>query len=211
MTGCYRFRAWGMHNIPKTGPVLLVSNHQSFLDPILVGVAGHRRQFVRAGAFHTCSTTRSSSWLIRSLNAIPRRTRGVGQHRHATLHPNHGPGTRPAGLPRGHAHRRRPCRPVQERRDPPSQTAPGRRSYPSRSRGRSTSGANGTNSPGQPGGSGSGSASRSPRTGSSAWAAPRATEHLHDTVETMRRSLRDQWTRSDRPLPRHTRVHGRPR
>ena len=42
---CYRYRSWGGRNIPDTGPVLLLSNHQSFLDPIIVGLGGHKRQF----------------------------------------------------------------------------------------------------------------------------------------------------------------------
>ncbi len=42
---CYRFRAYGVRNIPDTGPVLLLANHQSYLDPIVVGLGGSKRQF----------------------------------------------------------------------------------------------------------------------------------------------------------------------
>ena len=35
----FRFRSTGREHVPPTGPVLLVSNHQSYLDPVLVGVA----------------------------------------------------------------------------------------------------------------------------------------------------------------------------
>ncbi|BAM02933.1 lysophospholipid acyltransferase family protein [Phycisphaera mikurensis] len=42
---CYRWRAWGVRNIPDAGPVVFVSNHQSFLDPIVVGLGCHKRQF----------------------------------------------------------------------------------------------------------------------------------------------------------------------
>ena len=66
---CYRFRAWGAENIPPQGPVLLLSNHQSFLDPVLVGV-GTRRMFF-AMARSTLFESPGFSWLIRSLNAIP--------------------------------------------------------------------------------------------------------------------------------------------
>jgi 1-acyl-sn-glycerol-3-phosphate acyltransferase len=65
----YRFRAWGGHNIPAEGPVLLVSNHQSFFDPIVVGLGSHHRQFcalARSGLFKN----KLFGWLIRSLNAI---------------------------------------------------------------------------------------------------------------------------------------------
>jgi 1-acyl-sn-glycerol-3-phosphate acyltransferase len=66
----YRYRAWGFRKVPQEGAVLLVSNHQSFLDPILVGLSVHHRQFYalarsslfRHGAF---------AWLIKSINAIP--------------------------------------------------------------------------------------------------------------------------------------------
>lgn len=66
---CYRYRAWGAENIPAQGPVLLVSNHQSFLDPVLVGV-GTRRMFF-AMARSTLFDQPGFSWLIRSLNSIP--------------------------------------------------------------------------------------------------------------------------------------------
>ena len=37
------FRAAGRANLPRTGPALLVANHQSFLDPFLVALAARRR------------------------------------------------------------------------------------------------------------------------------------------------------------------------
>ena len=42
---CYRWRAWGVRNVPDEGAVVFVSNHQSFLDPIAVGLGCHKRQF----------------------------------------------------------------------------------------------------------------------------------------------------------------------
>jgi len=65
----YRYRAFGTHHIPRTGPVLLLPNHQSLFDPILVGLAAHHRQFAamaRKGLFDNPVF----GWLIRSLNAI---------------------------------------------------------------------------------------------------------------------------------------------
>ncbi len=66
----YRFRAWDWRHIPDSGAVLLVSNHQSFLDPIIIGLGCRRRRFfamARSGLFR--------NWffggLIRTLNAIP--------------------------------------------------------------------------------------------------------------------------------------------
>ena len=34
----WKFRAFGLENIPRTGGVLLASNHQSYLDPVLVAM-----------------------------------------------------------------------------------------------------------------------------------------------------------------------------
>jgi 1-acyl-sn-glycerol-3-phosphate acyltransferase len=65
----YRYRAWGVRRVPRAGPVLFVSNHQSFFDPIIVGLGAHHRQFyalARSGLFKNPVL----GWLIRSLNAI---------------------------------------------------------------------------------------------------------------------------------------------
>jgi len=34
----FRFQARGVDNVPERGPALLVVNHQSFLDPVMVGI-----------------------------------------------------------------------------------------------------------------------------------------------------------------------------
>jgi 1-acyl-sn-glycerol-3-phosphate acyltransferase len=34
----FRIRAWGVENVPRRGSVVLVSNHQSFLDPPALGL-----------------------------------------------------------------------------------------------------------------------------------------------------------------------------
>jgi 1-acyl-sn-glycerol-3-phosphate acyltransferase len=39
----FRVRCFGRIRIPTTGPVLVCANHQSFLDPVLVGLACDRR------------------------------------------------------------------------------------------------------------------------------------------------------------------------
>jgi 1-acyl-sn-glycerol-3-phosphate acyltransferase len=64
----FRFRSTGREHVPATGPVLLVSNHQSHLDPVLVGVACPRE--VRSLARHSLFFW-PLSWLIRSLGAVP--------------------------------------------------------------------------------------------------------------------------------------------
>jgi 1-acyl-sn-glycerol-3-phosphate acyltransferase len=75
MTLLYRFRAYGSHRVPRTGPLLLVANHQSFLDPPAIGLAVHTRQLdyiARLGLFNS----RIFSKLIGLFNALPIREEG---------------------------------------------------------------------------------------------------------------------------------------
>ncbi|GAB4107972.1 MAG: lysophospholipid acyltransferase family protein [Phycisphaeraceae bacterium] len=67
----YRYRAFGVRNIPRTGPVLLVSNHQSYLDPIIVGLGCSHRQFAALARSTLFDNHPLFAWLIRMLNAIP--------------------------------------------------------------------------------------------------------------------------------------------
>ena len=64
------FRYWyiGRRHVPLSGPVLLVSNHQSHLDPVLVGIACPRRlkYLARHDLFFW-----PFSWWIQSLGAVP--------------------------------------------------------------------------------------------------------------------------------------------
>ncbi|MCA9293896.1 MAG: 1-acyl-sn-glycerol-3-phosphate acyltransferase [Phycisphaerales bacterium] len=69
-TVLYRFRRFGLHNIPATGPLIIVSNHQSHLDPIAVGALLAPRAthpIARIGLFKF----KPFGWLIKSLNSIP--------------------------------------------------------------------------------------------------------------------------------------------
>jgi 1-acyl-sn-glycerol-3-phosphate acyltransferase len=69
------FHAYRAKRIPATGPVILLANHESHFDPVLVGVACRRplsflaRKSLFRGPF---------GLLIRSLNAIPLDRDGVG-------------------------------------------------------------------------------------------------------------------------------------
>ncbi|HEV2948308.1 MAG TPA: lysophospholipid acyltransferase family protein, partial [Gemmataceae bacterium] len=76
MTLGFSLRTDGMRHVPKSGPALLIANHQSYLDPDLVGIAARR---------HLCFLARKTlfqnkvfAWLIRTLEAIPIDQEGIG-------------------------------------------------------------------------------------------------------------------------------------
>jgi 1-acyl-sn-glycerol-3-phosphate acyltransferase len=64
----FRYRFSGKSHVPLTGSVLLVSNHQSHLDPVLIGIACPRqlKYLARVGLFFW-----PFSWWIRALGATP--------------------------------------------------------------------------------------------------------------------------------------------
>lgn len=69
----YRWRADGKQHVPRKGPLLVIANHQSFLDSTCVGcglvpwVAAH---VARSGLYKN----RFFGWLIGNLNTIPIRS-----------------------------------------------------------------------------------------------------------------------------------------
>ena len=71
-----RIRHTGRRNIPATGGVLLVSNHQSYLDPPFVGIGCPRQMnyLARQSLFKFAPF----SWLIESLDVIPLDREGIG-------------------------------------------------------------------------------------------------------------------------------------
>jgi 1-acyl-sn-glycerol-3-phosphate acyltransferase len=62
-------RSYGRDNIPKTGPFVLISNHQSYLDPMLCGIPLKRRVnfLARETLFHHWLFGR----MITSVGTIP--------------------------------------------------------------------------------------------------------------------------------------------
>ncbi len=69
LSACLGVRVFGRENVPKSGPALLLSNHQSFLDPVLCGMGLPREldYIARDSLFRN----RWFSRYIRSLNAFP--------------------------------------------------------------------------------------------------------------------------------------------
>ena len=77
-SAAFGIRCFDRHNVPATGGAVLACNHQSFLDPMVVGL-GLRRQ-VSYMARDSLFRNLAFGWLIRSLNAFPvkRNTADVG-------------------------------------------------------------------------------------------------------------------------------------
>jgi 1-acyl-sn-glycerol-3-phosphate acyltransferase len=65
----YRIRARGLENIPETGPVLLVSNHVSFMDALVIG--GSVRRPVRFVMDHNIFRIPVLGFIFRTARAIP--------------------------------------------------------------------------------------------------------------------------------------------
>ena len=73
---CFRLRWQGSENYPATGGALICSNHQSFFDPVLVGLTCNRRMNYLAR--DTLFRSRLLAPLIRYLDAIPIDREGGG-------------------------------------------------------------------------------------------------------------------------------------
>jgi 1-acyl-sn-glycerol-3-phosphate acyltransferase len=70
-------RVIGRRNMPASGPVLVASNHQSFYDPVLIGLAS--RRYLSFLARETLFRNRYFKSLIESLDAIPIDHKGLGK------------------------------------------------------------------------------------------------------------------------------------
>lgn len=89
MTLGFSIRTEGMLHVPHQGPVLFIANHQSFLDPILIGLAVRRHLSYLAR--DTLFDHPIFAWLIRMLNAVPIDQEGLGiEGLRATLRLLHG-------------------------------------------------------------------------------------------------------------------------
>jgi acyl-[acyl-carrier-protein]-phospholipid O-acyltransferase/long-chain-fatty-acid--[acyl-carrier-protein] ligase len=65
----YRIHVEGRENVPLEGPVLLVSNHVSFIDPFLITMANQR--LVRFLMFRAYYDLPVANWFFRAMKCIP--------------------------------------------------------------------------------------------------------------------------------------------
>jgi len=64
-----RLKVEGLEHVPAHGPMLLVGNHDSYWDPVVIGIAALKRRQIRALA-------KSSLWKVRGLGKV---LDGMGQ------------------------------------------------------------------------------------------------------------------------------------
>ncbi len=65
----YSIRIVGQHHVPFRGPALLVSNHMSFVDGLVIGACVQR--FIRFLVYRPYYEMKAIHWLLRLMRAIP--------------------------------------------------------------------------------------------------------------------------------------------
>jgi 1-acyl-sn-glycerol-3-phosphate acyltransferase len=72
----FQVRCWGRENFPRTGGALVCSNHQSFLDPVVIGNSSSRpiNYLARKSLFQFGPL----GWLLDFVNTIPVEREGFG-------------------------------------------------------------------------------------------------------------------------------------
>jgi 1-acyl-sn-glycerol-3-phosphate acyltransferase len=66
-----RLRVGGVEALPRGGPVLLAGNHDSQLDPVIIGLAAARRRQIRALAKSSLWDVRGLGWVLDGMGQIP--------------------------------------------------------------------------------------------------------------------------------------------
>jgi 1-acyl-sn-glycerol-3-phosphate acyltransferase len=66
-----RLEVSGLDSLPETGPLLVVGNHDSHWDPVMVGVAARHRRQIRALAKSTLWDVRGLSPILNGMGQIP--------------------------------------------------------------------------------------------------------------------------------------------
>lgn len=65
----YRIKKYDLHHIPKTGPALLVCNHVSYADPLIINAISNRP--IRFVMIENIYRLPIANWLFRGVRAIP--------------------------------------------------------------------------------------------------------------------------------------------
>ena len=58
-----RLEVEGLENVPPSGPLIITGNHDSYWDPVVIGIAAIRLRQIRALA-------KSSLWKVKGLNLV---------------------------------------------------------------------------------------------------------------------------------------------
>lgn len=77
MTLAFDLRSVGSRNVPQTGPLLILANHESYFDPLVIGLAVRRQ--ISYLARKTLFRNPLFAALIRSLGAVPIDHEGMGR------------------------------------------------------------------------------------------------------------------------------------
>ena len=72
-----RLEVSGVGTLPASGPLLLVGNHDSHWDPVMIGHAARKRRMVRALAKSTLWDVKGLHWVLDGMGQIPI-VRGAG-------------------------------------------------------------------------------------------------------------------------------------
>jgi 1-acyl-sn-glycerol-3-phosphate acyltransferase len=73
----FRLQRVGREHLPRSGPLLLASNHRSFLDPFVIGTLVRRPVYYMAK--RELFEKRGQAWILNALGAFPV-DRGAGDH-----------------------------------------------------------------------------------------------------------------------------------
>src|ERR1700735_292090 len=71
----FRMSRVGLEHVPKRGPVIVASNHRSFLDPFVIATMARRPMYY--GAKEELFANRFQAWILNALGAFPV-ARGTG-------------------------------------------------------------------------------------------------------------------------------------
>jgi 1-acyl-sn-glycerol-3-phosphate acyltransferase len=66
-----RLEVSGVETLPASGPILLVGNHDSHWDPVMIGIAARKRRMIRALAKSTLWDVRGLAPVLNGMGQIP--------------------------------------------------------------------------------------------------------------------------------------------